>query len=205
LCLCWHLARDCLNAPICSFFKEGGYIRRNCELYETDQARRHFGSYAPEIIEGRKTPEQDVQQTSHTKNVDNKLGDNKDTSTIRAVNILLGALNSVRLGAFDDNFINASISGATLNNIDQCIDRAFSKCKDDSDQANLLLTQAIAMVNGHFPDSLIGICAIFPGKRNGNNTNILSATSFSVKTFICKLCMKDPTIEYIDTISDIFN
>jgi hypothetical protein len=34
-----------------------GHIRRDCELYETDQARRDFGSYAPEIIEGRKTTE----------------------------------------------------------------------------------------------------------------------------------------------------
>ena len=91
-----------------------GHIRRDCELYETDQARRNFGSYAPEIIEGRKTTEQDAQQTSQTNNVDNKLGDNKDTSTIGAVNILLGASNGVRLGAFDDNFINSSISGATL-------------------------------------------------------------------------------------------
>ena len=56
------------------------------------------------------------------------------------VNILLGAsINGVRLGAFDDNFISASISGATLNNIDQCIGRAFLKCKDDSDQVNVLI------------------------------------------------------------------
>jgi hypothetical protein len=44
--------------------------------------------------------------------------------------ILLGASNGVRLGAFDDNFIHASISGATLNNIDQCIDRAISKLEN---------------------------------------------------------------------------
>jgi hypothetical protein len=100
------------------------------------QARRDFGSYAPEIIEGRKTTEQDAQQTSQTNNVDNKLGDNKDTSTISAVNILLGASNGVRLGAFDDNFINASISGATLNNIDQCIDRAISKLENTNSMVN---------------------------------------------------------------------
>jgi hypothetical protein len=58
-------------------------------------ARRDYGSYAPEIIEGRKTTEQDAQQTSQINNVDNKLGDNKDTSTISAVNILLGASNGV--------------------------------------------------------------------------------------------------------------
>ena len=38
-----------------------------------DQARRNFGSYAPEIIEGRKTTEQDAQQTSQTNNVDIKM------------------------------------------------------------------------------------------------------------------------------------
>jgi hypothetical protein len=80
-----------------------------------------------------------------------------------------------------------------------------SKCKDDSDQVNVLLTQAIAKVKSHFPDSLIGICGIFPRKRTGNNTNILNATITSVNNFIRKLCMKDPTVEYIDTISDFFN
>jgi hypothetical protein len=35
--------------------------------------------------------------------------------------------------------------------------------------------------------------------------NILNATTTSVNNFIRKLCMKDPTVEYIDTISDFFN
>jgi hypothetical protein len=55
---------------------------------------------------------------------------NKLVHSYSLVNILLGASNGVRLGAFDDNFINASISGATLNNIDQCIDRAISKLEN---------------------------------------------------------------------------
>jgi hypothetical protein len=38
-----------------------------------DQALQNFGSYAPEIIEGRKTTEQDAQQTSQTNNVDIKM------------------------------------------------------------------------------------------------------------------------------------
>ena len=80
-----------------------------------------------------------------------------------------------------------------------------SKCKDDSDQVNVLLTQAIAKVKSYFPDSLIGICGIFPRKGTGNNTNILNATTTSVNKFIRKLCMKDPTVEYIDTISNFFN
>ena len=78
-----------------------------------------------------------------------------------------------------------------------------SKCKDNSDQVNVLLTQAIARVKSHFPDSLVGICVIFPRKGTDNNTNLLNATITSVDTFIRKLCMKDPTVEYIDTIGEL--
>jgi len=49
-----------LSALTCSFCKQEGHIRRDCELYETDETRRNVGSYAPEIIEGRKTTEQDA-------------------------------------------------------------------------------------------------------------------------------------------------
>ena len=93
-----------------------------------------------------------------------------------------------------------------VNKVVMCLGtNDVSKCKDDSDQVNVLLTQAIAKVKSHFPDSLIGICGIFPRKGTGNNTNILNATTTSVNNFIRKLCMKDPTVEYIDTISDFFN
>jgi hypothetical protein len=64
--------------------------------------------------------------------------------------------------------------------------------------------QAIARVKSHFPDSLMGICGIFPQKGTGNNTNILNATTTSVNNFIRKLCMKDPTVEYIDTMNVLF-
>jgi hypothetical protein len=47
-----------------------------------------------------------------------------------------GASNGVRLGAFGDNFINASILGATLNSIDQSIDRAFSKLENTNSMVN---------------------------------------------------------------------
>jgi hypothetical protein len=61
-----------------------------------------------------------------------------------------------------------------VNKVVMCLGtNDVSKCKDDSDQVNVLLTQAIAKVKSHFPDSLIGICGIFPRKGTGNNTNIL--------------------------------
>jgi hypothetical protein len=84
-------------------------IRRDCELYDTDQARRDFGSYAPEIIEGRKTTEQDAHQKSQTNNVDNKLGDNKDTSTISAVNIIIFTFAHIICSQTHSNFINHAV------------------------------------------------------------------------------------------------
>ena len=52
-----------MNAPMCSFCKQEGHLRGDCELYETNQARQKLMSYAPEVIEVRKTTEQDTQQT----------------------------------------------------------------------------------------------------------------------------------------------
>jgi hypothetical protein len=43
------------------------------------------------------------------------------------VNIILGASNAKRLGQFHQNTINASVSGATLDNVEQCISLATSK------------------------------------------------------------------------------
>ena len=80
-----------------------------------------------------------------------------------------------------------------------------TKCNDHTDQVNVLLTQAFAKVTNHFPDSLIGIYGIFPRKGTANDTNKANATTTSVNNFIRKLCMKHPTAEYSDTISDLFN
>jgi hypothetical protein len=54
------------------------------------------------------------------------------------------------------------------------------------------------------PNSILTALIVL-GKGTGNNTNILNATTTSVNNFIRKLYMKDPTVEYIDTISDFFN
>ena len=81
----------------------------------------------------------------------------------------------------------------------------MTKCNDHSDQVNVLLTQAFAKVIHDFPDSWIGIYGILPRKGTDNDPNIVNATTTSVNNFIRKLCMKDPTDEYSDTISDLFN
>jgi hypothetical protein len=52
---------------------------------------------------------------------------NPTTDNNNSVNVLLGASNCKRLGKVSPNCINASISGATLENIDETIKLAKSK------------------------------------------------------------------------------
>ena len=56
-----HIARDCNNEPVCSFCKQSGHSRNNCEQYTTEKARRDYGSYASEILEGQQTTQEDAQ------------------------------------------------------------------------------------------------------------------------------------------------
>jgi hypothetical protein len=53
-----HIARDCPYDPICAYCKKGGHKKHDSDLYKVEQARRDYGKYAPEIIEGFQ--EQDV-------------------------------------------------------------------------------------------------------------------------------------------------
>ena len=107
------------------------------------------------------------------------------------VNIILGASNAKRLGQFHQNTINASVSGATLDNVEQCISLATSKIKtpnthigkvilclgtndvtrnkDDSDQINITATQAISKIKQTFPKSQIAVCSILPRKGRGQH------------------------------------
>ena len=52
-----HIARDWNNEPVCSFCKQSGHSRNNCEQYITEKAGRDYGSYASEILEGQQTQE----------------------------------------------------------------------------------------------------------------------------------------------------
>jgi hypothetical protein len=56
-----HIARDCNNGPVCSFCKQSDHSRNNCEQYITEKARRDYGSYASEILEGQQTTQEDAQ------------------------------------------------------------------------------------------------------------------------------------------------
>ncbi|VDI47668.1 Hypothetical predicted protein [Mytilus galloprovincialis] len=119
---------------------------------------------------------------------------------------MLGASNCLRVGKFEDNLINASINGATLEKIDQCLGAAFenhrvksngsnvgkviislgtndlSKNKHDSDQVNVYATQAIVKVKQAFPNADIGVCGIIPRKdASGVHITIEGAQTIRVK------------------------
>jgi hypothetical protein len=128
---------------------------------------------ASEILEGQQTKQEDAQiHLNETVHVDRHNLNNNETvqktsditkSSGNNVNIILEASNAKRLGQFHQNTINASVSGATLDNVEQCITLATSKIKtpnthigkvilclgtndvtrnrDDSDQINITATQ----------------------------------------------------------------
>ena len=134
--------------------------------------------------------------------------------------MLLGASNCKKLGVFDDNIINVinvSISGSTLDNIDDIVSKAKSivlesnKCIDnivvclgtkdvtrnhtDPDEVNINVTNAINCVKLAFPDvKKNGICSILPRKGKGQNITRLNETTKIVNSFILKICKKDPVI-----------
>jgi hypothetical protein len=54
------------------------------------------------------------------------------------VNIILGASNAKRLGQFHQNTINASVSGATLDNVEQCISLSTSKTHFFQETVNMI-------------------------------------------------------------------
>ncbi|CAG2198044.1 unnamed protein product [Mytilus edulis] len=53
------------------------------------------------------------------------------------VNICNVSINCLRVGKFEDNLINASINGATLEKIDQCLGAAFENHRVKSNGSNV--------------------------------------------------------------------
>ncbi|CAC5422679.1 unnamed protein product [Mytilus coruscus] len=192
---------------------------------------KSYGSYASEILEGREAQENDKNEiqsidplqvaTHHLQTPDTYHTKSKGT------NVMLGASNCLRVGRFEDNLINASINGATLEKIDQCLGAAFenhrvksngsnvgkviislgtndlSENKHDSDQVNVYATQAIVKVKQAFPNADIGVCGNIPRKGNSNHIHTINETATHVNKFLEKLCLKDEVLTYID-VDNIF-
>lgn len=213
-----HQAKHCIKNNLCDFCKVIGHTKDTCEAYQQQQDRDNFGNYAPEIAEGRACQREDeASRNASTENPPKK-----------EINILLGASNCKRLTSIDDreDAINASISGASFESVDDCIDLANSKkVSDSSTVKNVLLclgtndvsknftdsdeiilnaSQAVTKVKSAFPDSRIGVCSIIPRKGNGNRTVKMNETSNSVSTFLSKLCIRDQSLQFVDITSQFY-
>ncbi|CAC5418334.1 CNBP [Mytilus coruscus] len=215
-----HLANVCPNEAHCSYCNIKGHARRDCEQYKQETEKKELGSYGPEIFEGR----QDITNNIYTDEGDEEsiLSDNENCEK-ETVCVLLGASNCNRLGHIDDSLVNASISGGSLDKIEQNIDLAFQKTenkdiekvviclgtndisrhKGDCDQINLLLTSAVSRVMSSFPEAQIGLCNIIPRKDNGARFQKINETTKNVNIFMKKLCVREQSVEFVD-INDQF-
>jgi hypothetical protein len=111
-------------------------VSRDVICSKTEKARRDYGSYASEILEGQHTTQEDAQiNLNETFHVDRHNLNNNETdqtkfditkSSGNNVNIILVASNAKRLDQFHQNTINAWVSSATLDNVEQCINLATS-------------------------------------------------------------------------------
>ena len=84
-----HIARDSPYDSICSYCKEDGHKKHDCELYEVEQARHVYGNYAPDIIEGQLFQEQNASEETD-KTTTREVGtENESESTNRCVRHIL--------------------------------------------------------------------------------------------------------------------
>ncbi|CAG2194773.1 CNBP [Mytilus edulis] len=221
-----HFARDCQNESKCSFCNKNGHVRTDCADFKRHTIFKSYGNYASEILEGREAQENDKHESESIDTLQVAANHLQTPNTYhtksKGTNVMLGASNSLRVGRFEDNLINASINGATLEQIDKGLGAAYenhrvksngsnvgkviislgtndlSRNKHDSDQVNVFATQAIVKVKQAFPNADIGVCGIIPRKGNSNHIHTINETATNVNKFLEKLCLKDEVLTYID-------
>ncbi|CAC5419977.1 CNBP [Mytilus coruscus] len=199
-----HICKDCLEGVVCNYCLLAGHIKRDCEKYQDDETRREMGEYADEIFEGRRGIE-DIYAIPKSKT------------------LILGASNGKRLGYFSPEVINASVSGASFDKIDELLNHALSVMDDtdasvekvviclgtnditrnrsDPDEVNVNATNAVNCVKSRFPNAKIGLCTIIPRKDKGQNILKLNETTQSVNNFLAKLSKNDSSVSLIDTFN----
>ena len=194
---------------MCKHCGECGHIQRDCPAHKEETARKEYGDYFHEILEGRNTRDNSSLVDETERKDTSGQADSNPTTDNNSVNVLLGASNCKRLGKVSRNCINASISGATLENIDETIKLVKSKVfdktidkvvislgtnditksKGDHDQVNINLKHAIHQVKCNFPNSVVVICTILPRKGKGPNIKKCNDTVLNVNIFLKKLCI----------------
>ncbi|KAK3102025.1 hypothetical protein FSP39_008206 [Pinctada imbricata] len=204
-------------------------MQRNCPTRDVDL----YGEYATEIREDREEPIllpvnrlddiPEVSDQAQTLCAESRAFDNTDSNTFA---IILGASNARRMSVLDKDVVNASVSGATLSNIGQTIDKAHESLKNDAqvekvviclgtndvsqnksdpEQVILNLTSAINETKKEFPVAEIGLCGIIPRKGRSERVKNFNGITESVNKFARKLCSRDEGCTYIDTPSLFVN
>ena len=100
-----HIAKYCKYDILC---RHCGDIQRDCPAHKEETARKEYGDYFHEIIEGRNTRDNSsLDDETERKDTSGQADSNLTTDDNNSVNVLLGASNCKRLGKVSPNCINA--------------------------------------------------------------------------------------------------
>ena len=137
----------------------------------------------------------------------------------KAVNLVLGDSNAVRIHVKDPDVRNISKTGQKAAEIDTLLQAAeakaigksvrdiiihlgtndVSKCKDDSAQAMIDVTTAISETHKKFPNAKIAFSSILPRRGKSPAIGVLNDTSRAVNDYIRKLAIKESYLMIIPT------
>jgi hypothetical protein len=137
----------------------------------------------------------------------NELETSKIEDSSKTINVVLKASNCKRQGKISYDSLNASISGAMIENISETpqyaktyIDKLsveqiiislgtndIAKCKNDTDRFNVSLTQAVKEIKTEFPMSDIAFCTVIPRKGKGQYIVKYYEITTSVNAFVKKI------------------
>jgi hypothetical protein len=83
---------------LCKHCGECSHIQRNCPAHKEETARKEYGDYFHEIIEGRNTRDNSsLDDETERKDTSGQADSNPTTDDNNSVNVLLGASNCKRL------------------------------------------------------------------------------------------------------------
>jgi hypothetical protein len=84
---------------LCKHCGECGHIQRDCPAHKEETAKKEYGDYFHEIIEGRNTRDNSsLDEETERKDTSGQADSNPTTDDNNSVNVLLGASNCKRLG-----------------------------------------------------------------------------------------------------------
>lgn len=242
-----HFSRDCTNTPFCIYCKSEGHNKFECPItakafqkptknitVNTQETETENPNEKASDIPNNTTPDvlSDTQLTVGT-DCDQPSTDTDSTTEQKADDVkymyngkclLLGASNCKRIGPIK-NVTNVSVSGASLEGVNEVISQAHDKCettdldtvivclgtndisrnKEDPDQVNANFVLATGEIKTAYPECKIGICNILPRKGKSNAVSKFNDDVNHVNKFIARVCEKDRRLDLVDIHSLFVN